>query len=111
MQNHALIIEGMLLRNALWADLVENCLAQQMRAKGLPNRRFPQFWIENARRPKPDALTDQVIAALRAGVTEGLRGAPGVSGDHRDEQSDAVVGGGGGMNEAMQRERPRKNAQ
>src|ERR1700691_2414024 len=32
MENHALIVEGMLLRNTRGSDLVENCFMQQMRA-------------------------------------------------------------------------------
>ena len=40
MQNHALIVGGLLLRNTLGCDLVENCFLQQMRAEVLPNLCF-----------------------------------------------------------------------
>src|SRR5580704_2594745 len=111
MQNHPLIVEGVLLRNSVGCDLIENRFLQKVRAKVPPDLCLSQFWIEGARRPKTNRLADQVIAALGAGVTEGLRGAPGVSCDHGDEQSDAIVGCGGRMNESMQRERPGENAQ
>src|SRR5208282_3878739 len=91
MQNHALVVEGMLKRNTLGRDLIENSFLQQMAAKVLPNLCLSQFWIEGARGPKTNGLADQVIAALGAGITQSLRGAPGMSGDHGNEQGDALV--------------------
>src|ERR1700691_1848201 len=52
-----------------------------------------------------------MIAALRAGIPEGLRGAPGMCGDHGDEQSNTLVGGRGRIDEGVHRERPRQYAQ
>jgi hypothetical protein len=111
MENHALVVEGMLLRNTIRRDLVENCFMQQMRAEILPNLRLPQFWIQRSRRPKTDGLADQMIAPLGAGVTECLCGAPGMRCDHGYEQSYALVRGRWRMNQGVQRERPGKNSQ
>src|SRR5271168_5300401 len=111
MQNHALIVERVLLRNALGRDLVENRFLQQVGAKVLPNLRLSQFWIERTRGPKTNSLADQVIAALRARVTESLCGAPSVSGDHGDEQSDALVACRRRMDERAQSKRQRQDAQ
>src|ERR1700728_4166014 len=106
MQNHALVVEGILLRNTFGCDLIENSFLQKMHAKVFPNLRLSQFWIEDACGPQSNGFANQMIAALRASVAEGLRRAPGVRSDHGNQQCDALIGGGGRIDESMQRKRP-----
>src|SRR5208282_1920591 len=111
MQNHSLVVEGMLMRSALGSDLVEGRFAQQVGAEIPPHLRFSQFWKERARSPQADGLAYQMIAALGARIAEGLRGAPGMRSDYRDQQGEALGRGVWRIYKGVQRKRQCQDAQ
>ncbi len=104
LQNHPLVVEGMLQRDALRGDLIEDRFVQQLRTKLLPSRRIFKLGIERSGGPEADGLADQVIAALRARIAQSLRGSPGMGGDHRNKQGDSVLSRGRRIDKCMQGE-------